>query len=64
MVSVILAPLCKTPSKGIYYLVVTECMTEASEESNRNRPYFQQIISEHLAIEKTICKRKKNCTCE
>ena len=33
-------------------------MTEASEESKRNRPYFRHIISEHLAIEKTICNRK------
>ena len=34
-------------------------MTEASEESKRNRRYFQHIISEHLAIEKTICNKKE-----
>ena len=41
------------------YSVVTDCMTEACEESQRNQPYFQHIISKHLAIEKTICNRKK-----
>ena len=30
-----------------------------SEESKRNRPYFHHIISEQLAIEKTICNQKK-----
>ena len=39
--------------------MITDCMTEASKESKRNRPYFQHIISEHLAVEKTICNRKK-----
>ena len=34
-------------------------MTEASEKSKRNRPYFQLNISEHLAVEETICNRKK-----
>ena len=34
-------------------------MTEASEESKKNRPYFQHIILKHLAIENTICNRKK-----
>ena len=41
------------------YSVVTECITETCEESKRNRPYFQDIISEHVAIEKNTCKRKK-----
>ena len=50
---VILAPLCNISSK------VTDSTTEASEESKRNRPYFQHIISKHLAIEKNICNRKK-----
>ena len=59
MTSVILAPLCNIPSKGIDYSVDTDCMTEASEESKRNRPYFHHIISEQLAIEKTICNKKK-----
>ena len=45
------------PFKG--YSVDTDCMTEASEGSKRNRPYFHHIISEHLAIEKTICNKKK-----
>ena len=45
------------PFKG--YSVDTDCMTEASEESKRNRPYFQHSISEQLAIEKTICNKKK-----
>ena len=40
-------------------MVDTDCMTEASEESNRNRPYFHHISSEQLAIEKTICNKKK-----
>ena len=34
-------------------------MTEPSEESKRNRPYFHHIISEQVAIEKTICNKKK-----
>ena len=34
-------------------------MTETSEESKRNRPYFQHIISEPVAIEKIICNKKK-----
>ena len=34
-------------------------MTEASEKSKRNRPYFHHIISEQLAIEKTIGNKKK-----
>ena len=33
-------------------------MTEASEESKRNRPYVQHIISEHFSIERTICNKK------
>ena len=39
--------------------MVTECITETSEESKRNRPYFQHIISEPVATEKTICNNKK-----
>ena len=34
-------------------------MTETSEESKRNRHYFQHINSEHLAVERTICSGKK-----
>ena len=47
---------CYVRSQGAVFKG-TKCMTEASEKSNRNRSYFQQIISEHLAIEKNICNR-------
>ena len=59
MGSVILAPLCNITSKGIRWTLDTDCMTEAREESKRNQPYFHHIISEQLAIEKTICNKKK-----
>ena len=48
-----------TPYILIALSVDTDYMTEASEKSKRNRPYLQHNISEHLAIEKTICNRKK-----